>query len=291
MSKTSRKNRSGRDETLAPPPVATVLNLALLALALVGMALTAYLTFTYWRGQALAGCPAGSGCDIVLNSRWSKLFGLPTSFWGFLVYAGLAAVALVKKAETQWKSAWLLSFFGVLYSLYLSSVSLLELNAACLYCLVSATLFVGILATVAYQRPADLPNFSWRPWLFKTAGSGLILVLALHLHYAGILGKAAGPEEPRLRALAEHLTKTDAKFYGAYWCPHCNEQKEMFGASAGRLPYIECSPLGPKQPQDPICRTANIKVYPTWFINGRRHEGVLTPGELAHQSGFKEAAP
>lgn len=291
MSKTSRKNRSRANEAFAPPPAAAVPNLALLALALIGMALTAYLTFTYWRGQALAGCPAGSGCDIVLNSRWSKLFGLPTSLWGFLVYAGLAAVAWVKNAALQWKSAWLLSLFGVLYSLYLSSISLLELNAACPYCLTSAALFVVILATVAYQRPADLPKFSWQPWLLKTGGSGLIFVLALHLHYAGILGKSAGPEEPRLRALAEHLTKSDAKFYGAYWCPHCNEQKEMFGASAGRLPYVECSPLGPKQPRDPICRSANIRVYPTWLINGRRHEGVLTPGELAHHSGFKEAAP
>ena len=291
MSKAAGKNKTGGQTARQQLPANAAPNWPLLALAVVGMALTAYLTASYWQGQALAGCPAGSGCDIVLNSRWSKLFGLPTSFWGFLVYASLAAIAWVRTADTQWKSAWLLSLFGVLYSLYLSAISLLELNAACPYCLTSAALFVVILATVAYQRPADLAKFSWRPWLFKTAGSGLILVLALHLHYAGIWGKSAGPEEPRLRALAEHLTKTDAKFYGAYWCPHCNEQKEMFGASATRLPYVECSPLGPKQPQDPICRSANIRVYPTWFINGRRHEGVLTPGELAHHSGFKEPAP
>ena len=42
-------------------------------------------------------------------------------------------------------------------------------------------------------------------------------VLALHLHYRGVFDAAAGPEDPYLRAIAEHLEASGAVFYGAYW--------------------------------------------------------------------------
>jgi hypothetical protein len=36
-----------------------------------------------------------------------------------------------------------------------------------------------------------------------------------------------------------------AKFYGAFWCSHCYDQKVQFGAQAAELlPYVECFPDG-----------------------------------------------
>ena len=61
------------------------------------------------------------------------------------------------------------------------------------------------------------------------------------------------------RALAEHLAEEGALFYGASWCPHCQEQKRLFGASASRLPYIECSPAGRNTPQAPSCNSAGVQ--------------------------------
>jgi hypothetical protein len=78
--------------------------------------------------------------------------------------------------------------------------------------------------------------------------------------------------------------------YGAYWCPHCQQQKEFFGQSANRLPYIECSPNGQGTPQAAECRDAHIEVYPTWIINGKRTEEVMTLKQLADASGF-QASP
>jgi uncharacterized membrane protein/glutaredoxin len=291
MSKPARKKKPGRKQASPQVALRSSLNWPLFGLALVGMALTAYLTITAWQGQALAGCAAGSGCDVVLSSRWSKLFGLPTSLWGFLVYSSLAGIAWIKRADTHWKLAWFVALFGVLYSGYLTSISLLELNAACPYCLTSAALFSVILLTVVFQRPVDLSKFSWRSWLLKTLTAGAIIVLALHLHYAGIWGRSFGPEDPQLRALAEHLARTDAKFYGAYWCPHCMEQKRIFGSAAGRLPYVECSPLGPNTRQAKVCESLRIETYPTWMINGQRYVGVQTLEGLARYSGFKGALP
>jgi glutaredoxin len=83
------------------------------------------------------------------------------------------------------------------------------------------------------------------------------------------------------------LAKTDAKFYGASWCPHCTQQKTIFGSSASRLPYIECSPAGRKGPEATVCKKLNIRTYPTWIINGQRREGILTAEDLAQYSGFE----
>jgi uncharacterized membrane protein len=287
VSKKTKGKKARKKENPSRPLLRPALNWPLLGLAIIGMGLTAYLTFTAWKGQALAGCPVGSGCDVVLNSDWSKLFGLPTSFWGFLMYLGMAGIAWIKRADTQWKWAWVLSLFGVLYSFYLTSISIFELNATCPYCLTSLGLMAVILGITVYQRPVDMPRFSWRPWLVKTLAGGAVVVLALHLHYAGIWGRSLGPEDPKLRALAEHLAKTDAKFYGASWCPHCTQQKTIFGSSASRLPYIECSPAGRKGPEATVCKKLNIRTYPTWIINGQRREGILTAEDLAQYSGFE----
>jgi uncharacterized membrane protein len=288
MGKAARKKKSQAKPTKQAPPPNTPPNWLLLGLALAGMALTGYLTVAAWQGQTLAGCVVGSSCDIVLSSRWSRLFGLPTSLWGFVTYALLAGCAFLKRDDTRWRITWMAALFGVLYSAYLTGISLIELDAACPYCLTSLALFVAILGAAVYQRPKNMAQSSWRPWLMKTLAAGLLGVLAIHLHYAGILGEPPAPEEPRLRALAVHLTESGAKFYGAFWCPHCDEQKEMFGSSASRLPYIECSPGGRNAPQARICRDAGIQSYPTWVINGKRHAGVLSTGELAEYAGFKE---
>jgi uncharacterized membrane protein len=63
------------------------------------------------------------------------MFGLPTAFWGFLAYAGLAGIAFVKRAHKHWRYAWTAAFFGVAFSIYLTTISLTTLNAACPYCL------------------------------------------------------------------------------------------------------------------------------------------------------------
>src|SRR3990172_8175543 len=93
----------------------------------------------------------------------------------------LAPFAWNKALAFRWKAAWLFSLFGLLYSLYLTSISFLVLDAFCPYCLTSAGLMGLIFITVTWQRPATLPSFRWAPWLAKSGGAVLAAVLALHL--------------------------------------------------------------------------------------------------------------
>ena len=254
------------------------------------MALTGYLTWTAFTGTAVTGCSAGGGCDLVLTSRWATLLGLPTALWGLVAYAGLASIAFVRRVEQHWSYAWSAAFFGVCYSVYLTTISLTVLGSTCPYCLTSLGLMTATLVLVASQRPALMASLPWRRMVVGRGVLAAVVILLLHLNYSSPGADAQGPEDPAVQALAEHLEQQDVLFYGAYWCPHCQEQKRLFGASAHRLPYIECGPGGPRAPAAPSCRAAGIATYPTWVINGRATPEVLSLQQLANLTGFPGAA-
>jgi len=254
------------------------------------MVLTGYLAWTALTGGAVQGCSAGGGCDVVLTSRWATLLGLPTSLWGFLGYATLAGIAFVRRTDTHWSYAWTVAVFGVCYSVYLTVVSLTILESACPYCLTSLGLMTAILALVVYQRPPEMAQRSWGRLAGGRAALAAVIILIAHANYTASQPEPIGPEDPMIRALAQHLSEAGVLFYGASWCPHCQEQKRLFGASASRLPYVECSPAGRNAPQAAACNRAGVSTYPTWIIHGRAFVGeVLSLAQLADATGFPGA--
>ena len=103
------------------------------------------------------------------------------------------------------------------------------------------------------------------------------------------LGEAMHPSNPEQLALADHLRRSGVLFYGAWWCPACFKQKDLFGQQAGnRLPYVECDK---DQPGRERCQAAEVKAYPTWVLKGERRVGVQTLEELKRWSGYTGAAP
>jgi uncharacterized membrane protein len=260
----------------------------LIALVAAGIALTAYLTFIAWFGEHPAFCGAGSECDIVQQSRWSTFLGAPMAFWGLLTYALLARqLWRLRTRPSAWRTALLLAAVGAAVSWYLTAVSVFAIEATCGYCLASFGVMNALLVLLLLRRPAHMPEHAWAKSLPTPVGVSALIVLVMFLHFSGVFNPAAGPEQPYLKALALHLRDSGARFYGAYWCPHCQEQKEMFEASADRLPYIECTPNGRSGARSMACTANDIRDYPTWIIDGRRYTGVLPVAELARLSGFK----
>lgn len=92
----------------------------------------------------------------------------------------------------------------------------------------------------------------------------------------------AGPGE--YDEFAQCLEDKGAVFYGAFWCNHCQSQKEMFGSSAKLLPYVECSTTdGSAQTLE--CTEKNITSYPTWeFADGSRLMGEIPLEQLAEKT-------
>ena len=124
-------------------------------------------------------------------------------------------------------------------------------------------------------------------------GLGLLLIGAALTAASGSRAQAQSPNQaqpstPTQLALAEHLKLKGVLFYGAWWCPHCQHQKELFGTPASeRLPYVECDkePSGRER-----CNAAQVRAYPTWDFKGDRREGVLTLEELEVWTGFPTKA-
>jgi len=91
-----------------------------------------------------------------------------------------------------------------------------------------------------------------------------------------------------LDGFAQCLNSKGLKMYGAWWCPHCAEQKELFGYAFQYVNYTECGIEGQTHSVNEQCKKDGIKNFPTWqFSDGSRHEGVLTLSDLADKSGCK----
>ena len=88
-------------------------------------------------------------------------------------------------------------------------------------------------------------------------------------------------------AFARCLTERGVKMYGAWWCPHCIEQKEKFAASFEYVPYVECGIKGETHGQSQVCKDENVKHYPTWQFppTGERVERVFSLQELSDRTG------
>ncbi len=150
-----------------------------------------------------------------------------------------------------------------------------------------------------------------------------LVIIALVVVGVVIYSNRSSEPSPRV-ALAQCLATKGTKFYGAYWCPHCQNQKLAFGSRATReLPYVECAiyptevdniaqqvleqykagiyiggytkqldaakaagTLDAWEPtQTEACVVAEVASYPTWNIKGIMHTGEITLEKLAELSG------
>ncbi|MBW4459166.1 MAG: hypothetical protein KME47_02855 [Nodosilinea sp. WJT8-NPBG4] len=276
-------------------------------LAAVGAVVTAYLTINKLTGSATA-CPT-KGCDIVLSSPYATVFGQPLALFGFLAYVSMAVMAiaplLVNGAEQKdfrdklTRLTQPLLLIGgtamMVFSGYLMYLLSAEIKAVCLYCVGSALLSTSLfLLALIGQNWSELSQ----PFFIGSITAFLVVVGTLGVYAnvnnpvaAGGSGAQLGPaittqSGPAEMALAQHLTDTGAIFYGAWWCPHCHEQKQLFGQEASQvMPYIECA-MPDGQEQTPECQEAGIAGYPTWEINGERLSGRQTLEEIAQLSGY-----
>jgi hypothetical protein len=116
--------------------------------------------------------------------------------------------------------------------------------------------------------------------LRKIVTAVLIVAAFAAVIYFGLRKRAS-----RLDGFAKCLAGKQAHMYGAYWCPHCADQKEMFGSSFQYVPYVECGVPG-SHDEAQFCKDAGIKHFPTWqFADAERVEGTLALQTLGTKTG------
>lgn len=257
-------------------------------LAMAGAGIAIYLSVTKLVRATPLLCGAGGSCELVQASHYALLFGVPTAAWGAGLYLALVALSVRPLTGRRWLWSFGLAVAGAAFSCYLTGVSLLVLHAACGWCVTSAVIVCVIVVALLRRRPPPGSRQAWlRPWRLATLG-GLVAITTTGAAFA--IFNTSVPTSPYQEALARHLRATGARFYGAYWCPHCQEQKRLFGEAADELPYVECDPSGTGARPD-LCARADVRVFPTWVIGAARREGTMTLDTLAELSGFKPAPP
>lgn len=90
-----------------------------------------------------------------------------------------------------------------------------------------------------------------------------VLILALIFAFLFLILRNRAGQSGLLDEFAQCLRDKGAIMYGAEWCPHCQNQKKLFGKSFQYINYAEC----PADPQK--CLAADIESYPTWIIAGQ----------------------
>src|ERR1700738_1091302 len=113
----------------------------------------------------------------------------------------------------------------------------------------------------------------------------IVTALLIVAAFAGVIYLGLRKRGNRLDGFAKCLDAKQATMYGAYWCPHCADQKEMFESSFQYVRYVECGVPGSRD-EAPVCKDAGIKHFPTWqFADGERQEGPLALQTLGAKTG------
>ena len=119
------------------------------ALALAGLAVAGYLTYVHYAGIEPVCAGGGGGCERVQTSSYAELAGAPVALLGLIGY-GLILGSLAVPGDPGRFAGALLALVGFGFSAYLTWVELVEIEAICQWCVVSAILMTGLaLATAA----------------------------------------------------------------------------------------------------------------------------------------------
>ena len=280
------------------------------AIAALGVVETAYLTIAKFTTGSVI-CPT-SGCDKVLNSPYATVFGtVPLSLLGCLAYLSIAILALAPKAvnpntnkglhsqleNKTWQALFIITAAMVIFSSYLMYLMAFEIKELCIYCISSAVFSLSLFVLVLVGR-------EWED-IGQLVFTGILVAMVSSIGALGLYNSVSSPAAsvstpgivapavtttsgPAQLALVRHLREIGAKEYGAYWCPHCHDQKMLFGKEAAALiDYVECDPRGQNSRAE-ICQAAaaNVKGFPTWEIKGQFYSGTQSLEKLADLSGY-----
>jgi len=284
-------------------------------LSTVGVIDTGSITLNKWGLIGNLNCPGGlEGCDKVLSSPWGTFFqtnnfSIPLSLIGLISYSVILIMAIFplipifksqrnKISKLTWWGTFYISTSTFIFSLLLISIMIFKIKAFCFFCLLSCLISLTILLLNLFGGNwEDYGKLLFRGFIMSVAVllAGMIWSTSvdpstkeISNNFQGVPPAVVAISSPEKIKLAEHLTKEGAVMYNAYWCPHCHDQKEMFGkAAAEKLNLVECAKDGLDNKRD-LCEAKGITGFPSWEINGKIDSGVKSLKELAELSNYKQ---
>ncbi|MGB8637408.1 MAG: vitamin K epoxide reductase family protein [Pseudolabrys sp.] len=135
----------------------------MLALTLIGISDAMYVAYGSYRGTQL-WCPILDGCNTVVNSPYSRVLGMPMSYFGFIYYLfmfGLAARLAYEPVSKGLRFRVVLyAALGAVSSAYFIYLQLGLIQAICSYCIISAIIsFLLLFAALWHFQVTRSKNF------------------------------------------------------------------------------------------------------------------------------------
>ena len=282
-------------------------------LSTIGIADTGSITLKNWGLFNSLSCPGvNKGCDAVLNSPWGTLikndqFNIPLSFAGLLTYSTILFIVLIlslkiitpkqKIYKNFWWLLYLISCGSSVFSILLICIMIIKIKSFCFFCLLSAILSFSIfILTIIGARFDNRETMFYRGLIvaFTVLIGGLIWSNQVDPAKANIVSSTSEKVSPPITTqsslekinFAKFLTKNNITMYSAYWCPHCHDQKQLFGKEAAKeLTIIECAKDG-KENQFNLCQSKDINGFPSWEINNEIYSGTMSLNELAKMTNY-----
>lgn len=134
-------------------------------LSVVGLLVSAYLTFEHFTANATLACSIGGvvDCAKVTTSAWSTFLGVPVALLGLVFFVGSLALTVPAawRRPERWLDAARLGWLtvGLAMVLYLVWAELYRINAICLWCtavhVVTFLLWIVVLFGQILSGPAD----------------------------------------------------------------------------------------------------------------------------------------
>ena len=282
-------------------------------LSTIGIADTGSITLKEWGLFNSLSCPGlNKGCDAVLNSPWGTLitndqFNIPLSFAGLLTYSIILFIVLIlslkiispkqKIYKNFWWILYLISCGSSVFSILLISIMIIKIKSFCFFCLLSAILSFSIfILTIIGARFDNRETMFYRGLIvaFSVLIGGLIWSNQVDPSIANEINLSTERVSPPITTVsskekinfAKFLSDNNIVMYSAYWCPHCNDQKQLFGKKAvEELIIIECAKDG-KDNKYNLCQQKGIEGFPSWEINDEIYSGTVSLNELAEMTNY-----
>ncbi len=140
------------------------------AFALVGLALSIYLTLVSFGTTSISGCGGAIlDCDHVLNSRWSKWAGVaPVSLFAALTYVSIFGTSFAATERVSWFRQ-VLSITVGMAAVWFIGLQLLSLGAICIFCMLTHLCSLAIAAICIWSEPETRrPN--WKAYSLAALG-------------------------------------------------------------------------------------------------------------------------
>ena len=283
-------------------------------LSTIGIVDTGSITLKNWGLFTSLSCPGiQNGCETVLNSPWGTLIdnnqvNIPLSLAGFITYLSILVLTIIlsinlispkeKLNKFFWWLIFLISCASSSFSFLLINIMFVKIQAYCFFCILSAILSFSIfIISMIGAKFESRESMIFRGfivaisvllggliWSTNVDPSNAIDIQRPTENVSPIITTSSSPQKIEF---AKFLKENNIIMYSAYWCPHCHDQKQLFGREAVKeLAVVECAEDGKNNDYE-LCQSKGISGFPSWEINGEIISGTRDLNELAIKTGYQ----